>query len=105
VVTEITATSAYRSGGLIVITFDSAPGSQGATAPVHPPASATRGPVVGALLLSPYLHRAGSVNARFDDFSLLKSLERLYGVPLLGHAADAGVSQIPATAYSGGAGG
>ncbi|MCL2770327.1 MAG: hypothetical protein FWD42_09520 [Solirubrobacterales bacterium] len=92
VVSEITATSAYRGGGLIVITFDSAPAAGPAA-------------TVGALLLSPFVHRAARVNARFDDFSLLKSLERLYGVPLLGHAADAGVSQIPPTAYGSGAGG
>jgi hypothetical protein len=85
VVPEITATSAYKQHGLILITFDSAESSASSQ--------------VGALVLSPFA-RAGKRNDEaFNTYSLLKSLERLFGVPLLGHAADQGVTELDAQVY------
>jgi hypothetical protein len=85
VVPEITATSAYKQHGLILITFDSAASSAGSQ--------------VGALVLSPFA-RAGKRNEEaFNTYSLLRSLERLFGVPLLGHAADQGVTELDAQVY------
>lgn len=85
VVPEITATSAYKQHGLILIAFDSA--------------ASSAGPQVGALVLSPFA-RAGKRNEEaFNTYSLLKSLERLFGVPLLGHAADQGVTELDAQVY------
>ncbi len=89
-VPEITFTSDYKSHGLIVITFDTGPGVSGA-----PPANQR----VGALLLSPFVKARAKLTSPFQTFSLLKSLERLYGVPLLGHAADPGVTQFGADVY------
>ncbi len=85
VVPEITATSAYKQHGLILIAFDSAASSASSQ--------------VGALVLSPFV-RAGKRNEEaFNTYSLLKSLERLFGVPLLGHAADQGVTELDARVY------
>jgi hypothetical protein len=85
VVPEITGTSAYKQHGLILITFDSAASSASSQ--------------VGALVLSPFA-RAGKRNEEaFNTYSLLKSLERLFGVPLLGHAADQGVTELDAQVY------
>jgi phosphatidylinositol-3-phosphatase len=121
VVTQIMATPAYQRHGLIIITFDSAPAaaSQGAAAASNRSAnriakasagatspsatSAAHGPAVGALLLSPFVQRGARVSPAFDDFSILKSLEQLYGVPLLGHAADTGVAQLGSKVYTTGA--
>jgi phosphatidylinositol-3-phosphatase len=86
IVAQITATAAYRHHGMVMITFDNPPA--GSSAPV------------GALLISPFVHHGARVSAPFDDFSLLKSLERLYRLPLLGHAADAGVTKLGTNVYS-----
>jgi hypothetical protein len=82
----IMATAAYRDHGLIVIASDS-------------PASATAGRRVGALLLSPFLASGATDTTSYDNFSLLRSLERLYGVLPLGHAEDKGVAPFGADVY------
>jgi hypothetical protein len=89
-VPAITSTDDYKRHGLIVITFDTGPSVSGA-----PPDNQR----VGALLLSPFVKARAKLTSHFQTFSLLKSLERLYGVPLLGHAADPGVTQFGATVY------
>jgi hypothetical protein len=92
VVEQITAVPEYHSHGLIVITFDSA------SAPTGSAAAATES-VVGALLLSPFVHHGAQVTSALNDFSLLKSIERLFGVPALGHASDPGLAELGATVY------
>jgi len=94
VVPSILASAAYKSAGLIVITFDSGP----STAPNSTPGSSAPADV-GALLLSPFVEAGARLTASFNVFSLLKSLERLYGVPLLGHAADPTVKQFGTGIY------
>lgn len=95
VVPSITSSSAYSEHGLIVITSDSPPSTAvGATPDSSSP------PAVGALLLSPFVASKVKLKTVFNVFSLLKSLERLYGVPLLGHAADPGVEEFGASVYA-----
>jgi hypothetical protein len=89
VVPQILATSAYREGGLIAIVPDSGPGVAG---------SASTKPV-GALLLSPFVHAGAHVTESLNDFSLLKSLSRLFGVLPLGHANDPSVASFGAAVY------
>jgi phosphatidylinositol-3-phosphatase len=89
VVPQILATAAYRKEGLIAIVPDSAPTSS---------ASAAAKPV-GALLISPFVHSAAHVSERLNDFSLLKSLARLFGVLPLGHANDPNAVSFGATVY------
>jgi hypothetical protein len=89
VVPQILATTAYRKEGLIVIVPDSAPGTS---------ASAATKPV-GALLISPFVHGGAHLSGSFDDFSLLKSLARLFGVLPLGHANDPSTVSFGATVY------
>jgi phosphatidylinositol-3-phosphatase len=101
VVPEITGSKAYKESGLLVITVDEAP-STGAFAesssccgeplfpndPVKTLIGAPRGGgIVGALLLSP-LVKAGSINQQqLNDFSLLRTIEDLFGLQRLGYAA------------------
>lgn len=92
-VEQIMASSEYHSHGLIVITFDSAP------AALESPSGHTP---VGALLLSPFVHHGTRVKQTFDAFSLLKSLERDFGVPPSGHAADPGLAEFGAKVYTAG---
>ncbi len=90
VVPQIIATTAYRKEGLIAIVPDSSPEAT---------ASAAAKPV-GALLLSPFVHSGLHVSEPLNDFSLLKSLSRLFGVLPLGHANDPSAVSLGATVYS-----
>ncbi len=72
-----------------MITTDSGPGPLG---------SANAKPV-GALLLSPFVHAGAHVTESLNDFSLLKSLSRLFGVLPLGHANDPSVASFGASVY------
>ncbi len=89
VMPQILATSAYRKEGLIVIVPDSAPSSTSAAAKP-----------VGALLISPFVHAGASVAESLNDFSLSKSLARLFGVLPLGHANDPSAVSFGAGIYS-----
>ena len=123
VVPEITASPAYKEGGLVAITFDQAPqagpsadSSSCCATPEYPnlppPSTATppaSGPVretggggrVGMLLISPYV-KAGSVNETgyYNHFSLLRSIEELFGQQPLGYAANPALSPFDSTVYT-----
>jgi phosphatidylinositol-3-phosphatase len=88
VVPEITATADYKQHGLILIAFDSPASSAGKDAEQ-----------VGAFVLSPFVNAGKRNQESFDTYSLLRSLERLFGVPLLGHAADQSVSELNTEVY------
>jgi hypothetical protein len=89
VVPPILATNAYRKEGLIAIVPDSPP---------SPSASDATKPV-GALLISPFVRGGARVSESIGDFSLLKSLARLFGVLPLGHANDPSTVSFGATVY------
>ncbi|MGA9286039.1 MAG: hypothetical protein WBV85_11435 [Solirubrobacteraceae bacterium] len=89
VVPRILATAAYHEGGLIVIGPDSGPA----------PAGSSNTKPVGALVLSPFVHAGVHVTEDLNDFSLLKSLSRLFGVLPLGHANDPSVASLSASVY------
>lgn len=109
VVPEITGSKAYKEAGLLVITVDAAPSSGEfadsssccgqplfPNAPSKTPAGAPRGGgSVGALLLSPYVKGGSSNGAELADpaqepynhFSLLRTIEDLFGLGHIGYAA------------------
>ncbi|MGO9248017.1 MAG: alkaline phosphatase family protein [Solirubrobacteraceae bacterium] len=107
VVPEITGSRAYRESGLLVITVDQAP-STGEFAdsssccgqPRFPnlPASTSGlspegGGQVGALLLSPFI-KQGVSQEQYNHFSLLRTIEDLFGLPHLGYAGLSKVSSF-----------
>ncbi len=118
---QITASEAYKQGGLIAITFDQAPQTGPAADPSSccgtpaypnlPPVAATppTGPVkpsggggrVGLLLLSPYV-KPGTVNQSgfYNHFSLLASIEDLFSLTRLGYASDSAVPVFDSTIYN-----
>jgi hypothetical protein len=118
VVPEITASKAYKESGLLVITVDEAP-SSGAFAdsssccgqPLFPNAPATTltgapkgGGLVGALLLSPFV-QAGTTNQEpYDDFSLLRTIEDVFGLPHLGYAGLSAVKSFEPAMFTAGKG-
>jgi hypothetical protein len=122
VVPEIEASSAYKKGGLIAITFAQAPQSgpnadSGACCgtpeyPNMPPAAtapASSGPVketggggrVGMLLLSPFVE-PGSVNETgyYNHYSMLLSIEEFFGLPSIGYAANPALSAFDGTVFN-----
>ncbi len=110
-VPPILNSSAYRNHGLVLITFDAGPtpaGSAASTGEAKPADSATADSAakadnaanpVGALLISPFVRAHARVAGAYNQLSILASLERLFGIPLLGHAADADVQQLGGDVY------
>jgi hypothetical protein len=95
----ILASPAYADGGLLIVTFDEAEAEGGegdASACCNeksantPNAGAlTPGPgggKVGAVLLSPYIRPGTVVKQAYNHYSLLRSIEDLFGLEHLGYA-------------------
>jgi hypothetical protein len=122
VVPEIQESMAYKKGGLIAITFAQA--SQGGPSadssaccgapeypnlPPAPPSVAAAGGIkptggggrVGLLLLSPYVE-AGTVNESgyYDHFSLLLSIDELFGLAPIGYAASPVLTPFDSSVYN-----
>jgi hypothetical protein len=99
VVGEITKSKAYKQDGLIVITSDEAPSSgeyadsssccgQPASYPDYKaPGRGQGGGVVGALLLSPLIKGATTSQEPYDHYSLLRTIEDIFGLSHIGYAA------------------
>lgn len=82
VVPEILASPAYKTDGLVIVSFgaaDPAPPADPAAAPADPKK-------VGALLLSPLLAPGGTDGAQYNPYSLLRSVEDLFALEPLGKA-------------------
>ncbi|HSZ04009.1 MAG TPA: alkaline phosphatase family protein [Solirubrobacteraceae bacterium] len=150
VVPEIESSPAYKTGGLIAITFDQAPqsgpdadtsgccmtsafpnlpagaasatpttgeagatsttaapgatgttGEAGTTGTGTPSATPTGGGRVGLLLISKYT-KPGSINVtgEYNDFSLLASIEDLFGLSHLGYAGSEGLLMFNKSVYN-----
>ncbi|MGH2835637.1 MAG: alkaline phosphatase family protein [Solirubrobacteraceae bacterium] len=119
VIPEILASAAYKKNGLLAITVDAAP-SAGEWAdsssccgqPTFPnlpaPTGAAKlapagGGEVGMLLLSPFIKKGGSlVQSTYNHFSLLASVEQLFGLSKLGYAGLSEVKPLAASLFSAG---
>ncbi len=55
---------------------------------------------VGALLISPFVKPATFDQEPFNDFSLLRTIENLFGLPPLGYTATRGLSSLEASVFS-----
>jgi hypothetical protein len=53
-----------------------------------------RGDHAGALLVSRYVSAGRTVRTRYDHYSLLRTVEDLFGLGHLGHAADKGTKAL-----------
>jgi hypothetical protein len=114
VVPKILGSKGYRDGGLLVITADEAP-SSGELAdsssccgqPRFPNLAAAPGGLaprgggaVGALLLSPFVKGATTSQEPYNHFSLLRTIEDLFGLSHLGYAGGPGVSSFQPALFS-----
>jgi hypothetical protein len=96
----IMAAPAYRDGGLIVVTFDEGSdaaaccGESSGLGPSHPnvPLPGKTGPGggrIGAVLLSPLIRPGIVSTVPYNHYSLLRTIEDIFGLPHLGDAAMA----------------
>jgi phosphatidylinositol-3-phosphatase len=114
VVPEILGSKAYKENGLLAITVDEAP-SSGEYAdsssccgqPSFPNVPAPTGAIgtpgggqVGALLLSPFIKGGNLEQGTYNHFSLLRTVEDLFGLSHLGYAAGRGVSSFSPSLFS-----
>jgi hypothetical protein len=115
VVPEIVHSKAYKQGGLLLITVDEAPSTgefadsssccaQPRFPNLPPPAGAAAGlPAegggqVGALLLSPFVKPHTTSQEQFNHYSMLRTIEDLFGLKHLGYAGATGVKPFEAWA-------
>jgi hypothetical protein len=114
VIPEITGSKAYKENGLLVITVDEAP-SSGEYAdsssccgqPAFPNLPAPTGALgkpgggqVGALLLSPFI-KGGNLNQdSYNHFSLLRTIEDLFGLSHLGYAGGKEVGSFAPSLFT-----
>ena len=96
-VPRIMSSPAYKKNGLLVITFDESDGPQtdssaccneqpGPNTPL-PGITGPGGGRVGAVLLSPLIKPGTVTSTPYNHYSLLASIENIFGLPRLGYAA------------------
>jgi hypothetical protein len=116
VVPEITGSKAYEESGLLVITTDQAPSSGefadsssccgqplfGNVPSKTLTGSPRGGGAVGALLLSPYVKGGTTSQEGFNHFSLLRTIEDLFGLKHLGYAGLSAVKSFEPSMFTAG---
>lgn len=96
-VPDILASAAFQKDGVLVITFDEAKGKESAASSLPGGAGGGR---VGALVLSPQV-KAGTTSQRaYNHYSLLGSIEDIFGLPHLGYAAAPGLNRFSSDVYT-----
>jgi hypothetical protein len=108
-VPKIVASPAYREGGLLAVIFDEAAGDSSACCGEQPGPSSpvpggqsggAGGGRTGAVLLSPYVTPGSVTTAVYNHYSLLRSIEDLFGLDHLGYAAAAGLKPFGDDVYA-----
>jgi hypothetical protein len=107
---KITSSPAFRQDGVLVITFDESDGPQSdATAccgegpgpnSALPGISGLGGGRVGALVISPFVRPGTWSTTPYNHYSLLASLEELFGLSKLGYAAAPGLNRFGLDVYN-----
>jgi hypothetical protein len=99
-VPRIVNSPAYRDGGLVIVTFDESEGDadaccgekQGPNTPNNGgPSPGAGGGRVGAVLLSRFIKPGTFSKHQYNHYSLLRSVENMFGLPRLGYANAAGL--------------
>jgi phosphatidylinositol-3-phosphatase len=117
-VPKIMASPAYQAGGLIFITFDESgddtnaaaccgeKDSLGFTDPSHPNVNepglyGPGGGRVGAVALSPFIKPGTTSTVAYNHYSLLKTVEAIFHLPLLGDAKQPRVRAFGKDVFTG----
>ncbi len=96
-VAQVTASAAWRAGGLLVVTWDEGSGDAGVDPTTGAVSSQGGGGRVLTLVVAPGIPPGTTVAVAYTHVSLLRTIEDALGLPLLGHAASPGVR--PMTAF------
>jgi hypothetical protein len=109
-VPRILASPAYRQDGLLLILFDESDGSDASSCcgePQFPNTPnnggeypGTGGGRVGAVALSPYIDPGTVDTTPYNHFSLLASIEDLFGLGRLGYAGQAGLTTFESDLFT-----
>jgi len=106
---KLLASPGYRDDGLLIVTFDESDTDGSACCdeqhgPNTPnPAGPTPGPGggrTGAVLISPFIRPGSVVSTPFNHYSLLRSMENLFGLSHLGYAGPAGLRAFGGDVYN-----
>jgi hypothetical protein len=95
---RITDSPAYAEGGLVLITFDEASGDasdccgepQGSS-PTFNGNTGNGGGRIGAVAISKYIMADSTSDTPYNHYSMLRSMEDLFGLPHLAYAANEGL--------------
>jgi hypothetical protein len=93
----ITSSPAFKQDGLLIVTFDEAvgdssaccgetPGPYDAANSIQPGGTGPGGGAVGAVLLSPYIAPGTRTSTAYNHYSMLGTVEDLFGLPRLADA-------------------
>jgi hypothetical protein len=95
-VPKILDSKAYKQDGALIITFaiskpagSAATGTTGPAGAIGPSGAAGARARAGALVISPYTSAGAKVSGSYDPYSLLRSVEDLFGFSPVAHAAQA----------------
>jgi hypothetical protein len=108
-VPRILASPAYKEGGLLIVTFDEAASDNSACCNEQPgpntpnPAGPEPGPgggKTGAVLLSQYIQPGSTNQHEYNHYSLLRSVEDLFGLPHLAFAGQEGLKPFGSDVFN-----
>ena len=108
-VPRILASPAFQQDGLLLVTFDESDFPGDATSccnepvgPDTPMAGVTGqgGGQVGAIVISPFVKPGTVSNTPYNHYSMLRSVENLFGLPYLGYAGQSGLVAFGSDVYS-----
>ncbi len=93
----ITSSPAFRSNGLLIVTFDESIGLDATACCDEPTGPNTKSPGwngpgggrIGAVLLSPFIAPGTVSDAPYNHYSMLRSIEDIFALPHLGYPANA----------------
>jgi hypothetical protein len=107
---KILASRAYRDDGLVIVTFDEAENhdasaccgeQQGPNTPNNGgPTPGAGGGRIGAVLLSRYIKPGTVSKQQYNHYSMLRSLEDLFGLAHLGYAGASGLRPFGADIFT-----
>lgn len=109
-VPKILASAAFKKDGLLLITFDESDGPQSDSSSCCGDASAPNvllsgitgpgGGLVGAVALSPFIKPGTVSTTPYNHYSLLRSVQDLFGLPYLGNAGASGQASFGADVFT-----
>jgi hypothetical protein len=95
-VTSVTASPAWRDGGALVVTWDEGTDNRGLDATTGRSGDTDGGGNVLTLVIAPGIPSGLTVSTPFDHYSLLRTVEDAFGLPLLRAAAAPGTAAMTA---------